>query len=275
MSGNLESWLAANRANWDERAAIHRRDSSGFYQVARFLAGEETLNAIEARELPELRGKRVVHLQCHFGLDSLNLVRRGAQVTGLDFSPVAVSAARSLAAEAGLSADFVQGDLYKAPELIAGQADLVYVTWGAINWLPDIAGWARVVAALLKPGGQLYLAEAHPNSMAMEEVEGRLTPTWDLPTPPDKPLTTEEPNTYNGDPTLLENVRNYEWLHSLSQVLAALQAAGMRLDWLHEHPVVVWQQFPSLVSEDGCHFRLPDHWPQMPLSYSLSATKGA
>ena len=273
MNGDRESWFAANRANWNERAVIHREDRTGAYALERFLAGEETLHAIEAAELPDLRGRRVAHLQCHFGLDTLNLVRRGAVAVGLDFAPAAIEAARDLSRRSGVPADFVLGNVYDAGVLIAEPVDFVYVTWGALNWLPDIAAWAQAVAAVLKPGGQLYLAEAHPSALGLEEVESSLQVTYPVPTRPDRPLAFDETQTYTGDDRPLRNSRIYEWIHSLSQVIAALQTVGLRLEWLHEHPLLVWKMFPSMVTEDDQHYRLPPHWPAMPLSYSLLATK--
>jgi 2-polyprenyl-3-methyl-5-hydroxy-6-metoxy-1,4-benzoquinol methylase len=141
-----EEYFEANRRSWDERVAIHRRDSTGFYQVETALRGEDKLNPIEASEIGDVRGLRIAHLQCHFGLDTLCLARRGALVVGLDFSPAAIAEARTLAAQTGLPATFVEGNVYDARKLLQGQFDLVYVSWGAINWLPDILAWAGVVA---------------------------------------------------------------------------------------------------------------------------------
>ncbi len=165
-----------NLASWNERAGIHLADETGFYEIDAFRAGKSTLHAIEAGEIGDVRAKRLAHLQCHIGLDTLSLARMGADVTGLDFSSSALEGARRLAAETGLPATFVEGNVYDARELLTGQFDIVYVTWGAINWLPDIDRWAKVVASLLAPGGFLYLAESHPFALVFEEVDGRLEP---------------------------------------------------------------------------------------------------
>ena len=151
-----EFWVA-NRRNWDERVAIHRRDTTGFYAVDRFLAGEKRLHAIDSGELGEIAGKRLIHLQCHFGLDTLILAREGAVATGLDFSPAAIAEARRLAAEIGVAADFVCADVYDAPQAVKGEFDIVFTTWGTICWLPDIVRWAETIASLLAPGGVFYL----------------------------------------------------------------------------------------------------------------------
>jgi Methyltransferase domain len=131
-------FCTANRRNWDERVAIHRRDATGFYAIERFLAGEKRLHAIESGELGEVSRKRLIHLQCHFGLDTLILAREGAIATGLDFSPAAIAEARRLATEIGIAADFVCADVYDARQAVEGEFDIAFTTWGTICWLPDI-----------------------------------------------------------------------------------------------------------------------------------------
>jgi Methyltransferase domain len=138
-------FCTANRRNWDERVAIHRRDATGFYAIERFLAGEKRLHAIESGELGEVSGKRLIHLQCHFGLDTLILARAGAIATGLDFSPAAIAEARRLATEIGIAADFVCADVYDARQAVEGEFDIALTTWGTICWLPDIVGWAETI----------------------------------------------------------------------------------------------------------------------------------
>lgn len=264
---------ATNRRNWDERVAIHRRDSSGFYAVERFLAGDKHLHVIEAGELGDVAGKRLIHLQCHFGLDTLILARLGASVTGLDFSPVAIAEALRLTGETGLAAEFVCADVYDARQAIAGDFDVVYVTWGTLCWLPDVAAWARTVASLLMPGGCLYFADAHPNMLILEEKDGRLVHEYAIDTPADAPLVFDTANTYSDDPTPLRATRTCEWIHSISRVVGALLAAGLTLDFLHEHQGLPWPPFPICVRGPDGLWRLPDAVPAFPLSYSLRATK--
>src|SRR5215468_5363999 len=162
--------IEINRRNWNERAVIHARDTTGDYMLDRFRAGEDALHEIEAAELGDVAGKRVLHLQCHIGRDTLCLVRRGAVATGLDFSAAALDAARRLAAETGLAAEFVEGTVAEAPRLTPGPFDLVFTTWGVLCWLPDMSIWARVIASVLAPGGELYCADAHPGFSMLEQV---------------------------------------------------------------------------------------------------------
>ena len=269
----MTDYLDINRRNWDERAAIHARDAAGDYMLDRFRAGEDALHAIEAAELGDISGKRVLHLQCHIGRDTLCLARRGAAVTGLDFSGAALDLARRLAAETGLQAEFVEGTVDQAPELAPGPFDLVFTTWGTICWLPDVRKWAKIVASVLRPGGELYLADAHPGFSVLEEVDGKLAPTYDFQTPADRPLQFENQTTYTADPDILSHRSTREWIHSLSAVLGGLIDAGLAITMFREHEVLPWRALPSLIPAPQRMWRLPDGAPRMPLSYSLRAKK--
>lgn len=167
-----------NLRYWNEVAPLHRHAKDGLYRTDEFLAGVDVLSEAEGREVGDLTGKRLLHLQCHFGLDTLCMARRGATVTGLDYSSAAITEARALAATAGLAATFVEADLYDAPARIDGLFDLVFVHWGAINWLRDIRRWAQIVAGFLAPGGYLYFIDSHPVTLTLEWVqEAHLQPT--------------------------------------------------------------------------------------------------
>jgi SAM-dependent methyltransferase len=267
--------IEINRRNWDERASIHARDTTGDYMLDRFRAGEDALHAIEAAELGDIQGKRVLHLQCHIGRDTLCLVRRGAIATGLDFSAAALDVARRLSDESGLKADFVEGTVDQAPELTPGPFDLVFTTWGTICWLPDMREWAKVIASVLAPGGELYFADAHPAFCVLEEHAGKYAPTYDYQTPPDRPLQFVTETTYTSDPTVMSHQSTREWIHSLSAVLGGLIEAGLTITMFREHDVLPWQGLRSLVPATDRLWRLPDGVPRIPLSYSVRAKKGA
>jgi SAM-dependent methyltransferase len=269
----MTDYVKINLQSWDERAAIHARDSTGDYMLDRFRAGEDALHAIEAAELGDISGKRVLHLQCHIGRDTLCLARRGATVTGLDFSNCALKVARRLSEEAGLKAEFVQGTIDQAPDLTPGPFDLVFTTWGTICWLPDMAIWAKVIASVLAPGGELYFADAHPAFNILEESEGKLVPTYDFQTPADTPLQFVDETTYTGDPTILSHQSTREWIHSLSAVLGGLIDAGLTITMFREHEVLPWRGLPLLVPASDRLWRLPEGYPRIPLSYSLRAKK--
>jgi SAM-dependent methyltransferase len=270
----MDERIELNRLNWDERARIHARDATGDYRLERLRAGEDVLNPIEAAELGDVAGKRVLHMQCHIGRDTLCLARRGAMRTvGLDFSPDALAVARRLAQQTGLRAEFVLGSVYDAPRLTPGPFDLVFTTWGTIVWLPDLKRWAEAIATVLAPGGELYFADAHPGFLAMEQVDGKLLPTYDFQTPEEAPLIFEDATTYTGDPTPLVNRRSCQWVHALSSILGNLIAAGLTITMLREHEVLPWQGVRILVPADERNWRLPDGHPRMPLSISLRARK--
>jgi SAM-dependent methyltransferase len=270
----LRGWMEANRQNWDDRTAVHLRNSAGFYPIDRVRAGDNAFGEPEDAELGEIAGKRLIHLQCHFGLDTIRLARRGAIATGLDFSAAAIAAARALAAELGVAVGFVEGNVYDAPALLDGRAyDIAFVTWGAIIWLPDIRRWAQIVAGLLAPGGWLYLAEGHPSTLSLEEVDGRLVAAGHWRTQPATPFVYDDTITYTGDPTPLAHARSYEWCHPLSDIIGALLESGLRLDFLHEHETLPWRFFPMMVPAGERLYRLPDGHPTLPLAFSLRASK--
>lgn len=269
----VQDYFDANRRRWDESVDIHVKSTTGFYRLDDFRAGADILGPIERTELGDIADKRVLHLQCHFGLDTLSLARRGAIVTGLDFSSKAIAAARALSEETGLDGAFVEGNVYDAPSLIEGSFDVAYVTWGATTWLPDIVRWAEIVAHFLKPGGYLYKLEGHPASFVLDHADdGRLVPTYSY-FQGAEPRAFDEETTYTGDETKLRNARSYEWIHTLSATINALINAGLSLDFLNEHDRLAWKLFDNMQDAGDGMFALPPEMPSLPLAYSLKASK--
>ena len=229
-------WLRLNRANWDERVAVHRAVPE--YDLARLRTGQARMNAIEEAELGSVAGLRVLHLQCHFGHDSLILAGRGAEVTGLDFSPDAITAARENAAALGLPARFVLANIYDARAIIPEPAsfDLVYTTWGTICWHPDIGEWARIIAHFLRPGGRLYFADLHPTAAVFSDaapgLDGR--PGWDVPYFAAEGFIEDDPSDYADPGARLTNSRTIQFVHTLSSIVGSLLAAGLMLDLVIE-----------------------------------------
>jgi len=267
--GWRDQWQEANRASWDERVPIHV--SGTFYGVEAFKAGEEHLRPFELEEMGDVSGKDLLHLQCHFGKDTLSWARHGARVTGLDFSVPAVEAARKLAADVGLDARFVNSDVYEAGEALGGRTfDVVYTGLGALNWLPDIGRWAGVVAGLIRPGGTLYLAEFHPFTDVFGDDD--LTVEHDY-FHKEEPQVWDEPGTYADLEAETTNNLTYEWNHTLSDVVAALIEAGLVLEFLHEHDYTLFPRWPILEKSDFDTYRLPGGTPQIPLMYSLKARR--
>lgn len=266
------SWPHANLSNWNKRAALHIQDNTGFYDVAGFLAGKDTLDPIAASEIGDVKGKRLLHLQCHFGLDTLSFARRGAVVTGLDFSSVAIAGARDLAMKAGLPAAFVEADVYDARNVIDGSFNMVFASWGTICWLPDVKRWAKVVADMLQPGGTFYFLDSHPSAQVLDQRDGRIEPAYGWRTPSDKPDVFAEAQSYTGD-AHTEKIVDYNWIHPLSDIIGGLLEAGLRLEVLHEHELLPYRLFPMMVPAGPRMYRLPDGAVPIPLSVSLRAVK--
>lgn len=269
-------WHRANRAHWDELVKLHLGPRG--YSLVPLRTGRRRLHAIEEAELPPLAGKRILHLQCHFGADSLTLAQRGAEVVGLDFSQPAIAAARDLAAELGLAerVRFVEADVYDAPEAVPQphDFDLVFVTWGAICWLPDIARWAQTVAAMLRPGGSLYLADAHPAAYVFDDAARGADgmPGWFAPYFSPDPVIISETRDYIDPEADLANATTYTWIHPLGAIISSVVRSGLRLDWLHEHDGIPWRLFEIQVRDADRLWRWPDK-PWLPLAFSLFATR--
>jgi len=267
-------WFGANKANWDERVPIHV--SGEFYDVAGFVAGAERLRPFELAEVGDVAGKDLVHLQCHFGMDTLSWARRGARVVGLDFSAPAIEAARKLAVEVGFGEDaarFVEANVYDAASALDGRTfDVVYTGLGALNWLPDIERWARVVAALVRPGGFLYLAEFHPFAFVFGD-EG-LVVEHDYFHKRLGPQVRNEPGTYADLSAPTRHNLTYQWNHTLGDVVSAVAVAGLRVELLHEHDYTIYPRWPFLTKTGFDTYRLPEGTPGLPLMYSLGARKG-
>jgi SAM-dependent methyltransferase len=272
-------WLDANRANWDERVPLHV--ASDFYDQEPLRQGDGVLDPIARagveRLFPDgLDGVRVLHLQCHFGSDTLSLANSGATVVGLDFSRPAVDEAIRMASELGLDARarFVEANLYEAREALPEPAsfDLVFTTWGTIGWLPDVAEWARIIAWFVKPGGHLYFADGHPAAFVFDGAEGaRGLPSFQYAYRSDEPDIVDDPSDYADPGAALANSKTWEWMHPLDEVMAALRDSGLTIDEFAEHFQVPWRIFPITVPQaDGMYGWPDEQW--LPLSYELVAS---
>jgi SAM-dependent methyltransferase len=266
-------WSEANRRMWDERVPIHV--DSDFYDVAGFKAGKPAIQPFEVDELGALGGLDLVHLQCHFGLDTLDLVRLHPtlKATGLDFSKPAIEAAATLAADLELAdrVTFVQADVHDAvPTLGAGAFDVVYTGKGALIWLPDLRAWAEVCAGLLRPGGWLYVCEFHPIADCLSYEHTEPTITYDYFNA--QPILDETPGTYADRDAPTSHNRSYEWHHPLGQVFEALIGTGFELRFFHEWDYTLFDRSKAVgKGADGRYRWLGSG--RLPLMYSLKARK--
>jgi len=270
-SEGTDRYLRANRETWDAWTRLHV--GSAFYDVDGFRAGRCTLDSIELEGVGEVRGRSLLHLQCHFGLGTLSWARLGARATGVDFSGEAIAAARGLARETGLDARFVQSDLYNLPGTLEGLFDVVFTSYGVLPWLPDLEAWGKVVARYLKPGGLFFIAEGHPLAMAVDDRPGAeglhvFYPYFRR----DEPMRFQERGSYAVPDAPIESV-TYEWFHSLSEILGALLNAGLRILSFREYPLAAWQMFPCLVRDANGFWTFPEGALQIPLTYTIQATR--
>jgi SAM-dependent methyltransferase len=243
-----------NRAHWEELAEIH--PDTEFYDVESFLGGESSLLPFEREELGPLvgEGTSLLHLQCHFGMDTLSWAREGAEVVGVDFSGTAIETARELAADTGLDdrAEFVEFDVYDLPAGLDREFDVVFTSYGVLTWLPDLERWAEVVERFVAPGGVFYIAENHPFTLCLDEESEPGSMRFAYPYFGGEHLTVEVDGSYADEDAELENRRTHQFAHSLGEVLTALLGTDLDVEFVHEHP---WSEFRQLtgmeVDEEG------------------------
>lgn len=271
--GEAGRWRELNRAWWDERTPLHV--ASPLYDVDGFRAGRESLRPFELELLGDVSGLRLVHLQCHFGLDTLGWARHGASVVGLDFSEVAVDAANDLAAELDLDGHFVCADVYDAVAALEGERfDVVYTGFGALNWLPDLDAWAEVVLALLKPGGRLLLAEFHPFSWVFGA--GRDGDRFEVIDDyfSDEPFVEESAGSYADLDAATANNRTIEHQHPLGSILGSLVRRGLVVEAYEEYDHTLFPQFPWLEHHaDTGSWHVAEGRPRVPLMFALRARR--
>lgn len=270
-----EDWIADNRANWDDRAALH--EAAG-YGIERLVGDPEHISAEVAQDrerLGDLTGQDVIHLQCHLGTDTISLARLGAgRVVGVDLSGESVRRARSIAERCGERIEFVESDVYQAREAVEGDFDLVYTSIGVLCWLPDVTAWARVVASLLRPGGRFLIRDDHPMFMAVgEDVSQGLRieqPYFQRK----QPMTWDQQGSYIETPAgapPMSHTRSHEWNHSIGEIITALLEAGLVLDSFEETEYSAWCPWPELMEREGDRWRLREDPDRIALQYVLTA----
>lgn len=266
----------ANRALWNAWTPINL--ASTFYDVEGFAAGRgHDLDPIDRAGPGDVRGKSLLHLQCHFGMDTIRWAKHGAIVTGVDFAEEAVSAARALAARMGVPATFVHSDVYELPARLEGRFDVVFTSHGVLGWLPDLGRWAEVIAHFLAPGGLFYIVEVHPVLLIFDDR--RTEPSLGLRYPyfhGPEPVREEYRGCYSAPGAPITSVEHV-WLHTLSDLIGALARAGLRIESFEEYPFLGWPFFPWMEQGADGWWRLPEdpRLPQgpgsLPLMFSLRA----
>jgi SAM-dependent methyltransferase len=256
-----------NRALWDELTPIHIRS----YGVDRFLAGERWLPLRILEEVGDVKGKSLLHLQCHFGLDSLAWAREGAEVTGADFSPPAIEAARELAIKTGLPARFICSDVYDLLQNLEGQFDIVFTSIGVLCWLKDLDHWAEIIAGFLKPGGFFYIMDGHPLINTFDE-EGKFR--FELPYFHNEiPYIWDEEGPDYMDPTYTTASPSYEWQWAVSDIINAVLKAGLKLAFFNEFGALEDPVYPELKQREDGLYTYPELPVPLPIVFSLKAWK--
>ncbi|MHC2990729.1 methyltransferase type 12 [Pontibacter sp. HJ8] len=262
-----EAFFEANRQAWNLRTPIHK--ASDFYDVAGFKAGKTSLNRMELEELGNVAGKSLLHLQCHFGLDTLSWARLGAEVTGMDISDEAIREAEALNQELGLDARFVRSNVYDLKENLQGQFDIVFTSYGVVGWLPDLQKWAQVIAHFLKPGGTFYMAEFHPVVWMFDNDFKEIKYAYHNT---QEPIVEESSGTYT-DRNAPIQYKEYSWNHSLSEVIMALRNQGLQLEHLHEFPYSPYNCFAHTIQGPDGFWRIAHLQDLIPMVYTVKFTK--
>lgn len=267
---STDPYIASNRDLWDEWAEIHAQGD--WYDLDSVRKGLDKLRPYELDEVGNVAGRSLLHLQCQLGTDTIAWARRGAKVTGVDFSPRAVQVATRLADQLGVDASFVCADVMQLPKHLAGTWDIVYSSRGVLGWLPDLAAWAQVVASYLHPGGFFYLTDIHPIAKTLDDTASELRvtrPYW----PRLEPIAYEVQGSY-ADPNAKVNTPvKYLWTHSTAELITAVAQAGLTIEFFHEFP---WldRPWPFLRRQDDRTNVLPDGTrAELPLFFSLRARK--
>jgi len=257
----------SNKALWDELTDVHIKS----YGVDKFLNGQSTLDEIQLRDLGNVRGKTMLHLQCHFGLDTLSWAREGAVVTGVDFVEKAIDYANKLKEKAGLNARFICSNIYDLEKSLNEQFDIVYTSQGVLCWLKDLKEWARLIHRFLKPGGTFYIMETHPIANIFDYRQKGMN----IGTQPyfhnTEPIICED-NDYS-DPTHVNKNPSYEWNWSLSDIFNALIDAGLTIESFHEYGKCFFKAFPDMVKIDDYWWVLPGYEDKMPMTFTIRAGK--
>jgi len=262
-----EQYLEINKQLWNERTGIHY--TSAFYNVAEFLHTKNSLNPIELELIGDIKGRSVLHLQCHFGMDTLRLAHLGAHVTGIDLSDEAISKANVLKEQTQLGAEFICCNVYDVPQHINQTFDLVFTSYGTIGWLPDLERWASVVNKMLKPGGSFLLVEFHPVLWMFDADIKNIAYAYFN----NGRIIEEEKGTYANRDATMENIKSITWNHGLSEVMSALMHAGLKIELFREYDYSPYNIFSNGVETAKGKFHVEGLEGKLPLVYALKAVK--
>jgi len=268
-----EKYFEANQKMWDEFAKEHFQIENEYYSVKAFLEGKTSLRQFELKEMGYVKGKKLLHLQCHFGLDTLSWAREGANVTGIDFSGEAIKLAKILASKANLTGNFIQTNLYDLPTALSEKFDIIYTSIGVLCWLNDLKKWAEIIAHFLKSGGFFYIAETHPTSMMFDnEHPEELQLKYDY-FHNSEPIEFIAKGSYASNNSHMTPHKEYEWNHSLSDIINSLIQAGLKIEFFNEYPFTTYKSFTFTDNHSDGYYRLKNQRAEIPLIFTLKVSK--
>lgn len=263
---DYNDYFEANKSLWNQRTVVHK--DSSFYNLPGFKAGEAVLTPIELNEIGDVKGKKMLHLQCHFGMDSLDWARRGAEVTGVDLSDEAIKEARLLNDELGMNATFICCNVYDLKDHLDEKFDIVFTSYGTIGWLPDLDKWAALISHYLKPGGLFYMADFHPMVWMFNDDFTHIQYSYENR----EVIITESEGTYT-DRNAPIKAKEYGWNHSTGELLNALIHAGLKLEMFNEHMYSPYPCFRNIVEFEKGKWHIQGLEGKIPMVYSLRAVK--
>jgi 2-polyprenyl-3-methyl-5-hydroxy-6-metoxy-1,4-benzoquinol methylase len=261
-----ENYIIENRTLWNKRVSVHVE--SDFYKMQEFINGKSSLNSIELELLGDVKDKTILHLQCHFGQDSLSLSRMGALVTGVDFSDAAIHKARELNIQLDTNAEFICCDVYSLKEHLDKKFDIVFTSYGTIGWLPDMDRWAHLISHFLKPGGSFVFAEFHPTVWMFDDNIKEIKYSYFNT----GPIILDSQGTYTNREADIK-AKEYGWNHSLEEVIMALLNQGLRITAFHEFNYSPYNCFKNMVKGEDHQFYFEHIGNKMPMVYALTAAK--
>ena len=269
MKKEYDKYFEVNKETWNKKVAIHTK--SDFYNMKDFLEGKSSLNQLELNELGNVKGKSLLHLQCHFGQDTLSFARMGAKCTGIDLSSEGIKKAKELNSELGLDATFIESNVYDVTKTVKGQFDIVFASYGVVGWLPDLKTWAKIIAEKLKKGGTFYLAEFHPIVWMFDYNFDK--PIMKYPYLKSDVIYEEYEGTYAEDGNEKMISKEYGWNHGLGEVVSSLSEAGLTVEFLHEFNESPYDCLPEMVKNKNEMYVFEKDPGMFPLVYSIKATK--
>ena len=271
MTTDYSDYFLANKELWNKRTIVHK--DSAFYNLAGFKSGENVLTPVELNDLRDVKGKKLLHLQCHFGMDTLNWARLGANVTGIDFSDKAIDEARKLNDDPSINsgrmnAKFICCNVYDLKEHLDDKFDIVFTSYGTIGWLPDLEKWAGIISHYLKPGGTFYMAEFHPMVWMFDDEFTHIQYYYENR----EVIVTENYGTYTDRKATITG-KEYGWNHSISEVLNALIQAGLKIELFNEFMYSPYPNFSKTVQLNDGQWCIEGMEGKIPMVYSVRAVK--